>query len=162
MDHRASTGIGRQVALQLAARGVVVAASACSGEKLASLGPNIRPYPLDVTDQTAVLAKISRIERDLWAIDLAVLVAGTYTLVYVENFAPTIFVSAMRQTTWAWRMPSGLLPAMLARRAGHVAWIASVAGYVGLPKAAAYCPSRRPSSTEQKASNPTSTCAASL
>ncbi len=31
---------------------------------------------------------------------------------------------------------------MMSRRTGHVAWIASVAGYVGLPKAAAYGPSK--------------------
>ncbi len=91
----ASTGIGREIALQLAARGVAVAASARSGEKLASLGPNIKPYPLDVTDRTAVLATISSIERDLGPIDLAVLAAGTYTPVDVENFSPAIFEMAM-------------------------------------------------------------------
>ena len=37
---------------------------------------------------------------------------------------------------------AGLLPRMLPRRSGHVAWIASVAGFVGLPKAAAYGPSK--------------------
>jgi short-subunit dehydrogenase len=37
---------------------------------------------------------------------------------------------------------AGLLPRMMSRRSGHVAWIASVAGYVGLPKAAAYGPSK--------------------
>ncbi|MGB8314960.1 MAG: SDR family NAD(P)-dependent oxidoreductase, partial [Aestuariivirga sp.] len=37
---------------------------------------------------------------------------------------------------------AGLLPRMSSRRIGHLAWIASVAGYVGLPKAAAYGPSK--------------------
>ncbi len=31
---------------------------------------------------------------------------------------------------------------MMARGAGHLSWIASVAGYVGLPKAAAYGPTK--------------------
>ena len=139
----ASTGIGREMALQLAAHGVVVAASARSGEKLASLGPNIRPYPLDVTDQAAVLVTISSIERDLGPIDLGVLAAGTYTPVDVGNFHPAIFETAMATNyLGVVNALAGLLPPMISRRAGHVAWIASVAGYVGLPKAAAYGPSK--------------------
>ena len=31
---------------------------------------------------------------------------------------------------------------MIARRSGHLSWIASVAGYIGLPKAAAYGPTK--------------------
>lgn len=83
----ASTGIGREMALQLAARGVTVAASVRIAEKLLALGANVRPYPLDVTDQTEVLARIKNIERDLGPIDLAVLVAGTYTTADVEKIS---------------------------------------------------------------------------
>lgn len=139
----ASTGIGREMALQLAARGVTVAASARSADKLLVLGANVRPYPLDVTDRTAVLATIKSIERDLGPIDLAVLAAGTYTPADVENFAPPIFEVAMATNyLGVVNALAGLLPPMMSRRAGHVAWIASVAGYVGLPKAAAYGPSK--------------------
>ena len=139
----ASTGIGREMALQLAARGVTVAASARSGEKLTSLGANIKPYPLDVTDRTAVLATIKSIEQDLGAIDLAVLAAGTYTPVEVENFSQAIFEMAMATNyLGVVNALAGLLPRMMSHRTGHVAWIASVAGYVGLPKAAAYGPSK--------------------
>ncbi len=139
----ASTGIGREMALQLAARGVVVAASARSNDKLASLGPNIRSYPLDVTDRAAVLATISSVERDLGPIDLAVFAAGTYTPVNVESLDPAIFETAMATNyLGVVNALAGLLPKMVTRRCGHVAWIASVAGYVGLPKAAAYGPSK--------------------
>jgi short-subunit dehydrogenase len=139
----ASTGIGREMALQLAARGVTVAASARSADKLALLGTNIRPYPLDVTERTAVLATIKNIERDLGPIDLAVLAAGTYTPVDIEEFAPPIFEVAMATNyLGVVNALAGLLPPMMSRRTGHVAWIASVAGYVGLPKAAAYGPSK--------------------
>lgn len=139
----ASTGIGHEIALQLAARGVTVAASARSADKLALLGANIRPYPLDVTERTAVLATINSIERDLGPIDLAVLAAGTYTPVDVEGFSPAIFEIAMATNyLGVVNALAGLLPPMMSRRAGHVAWIASVAGYVGLPKAAAYGPSK--------------------
>ena len=68
----AATGIGREIALQLAGQGVTVAASARSADKLVSLGPNIRPYPLDVTDRQAVLATLETIEVELGAVDMAV------------------------------------------------------------------------------------------
>ena len=139
----ASTGIGREIALQLAAQGVIVAASARSAGKLADLGPAIRPYPLDVTDRPAVLATLEAIERDLGPVDLAILAAGTYSPVGVEKFDPAIFELAMA-TNYGGVVNAlaGLLPRMVSRRTGHVAWIASVAGYVGLPKAAAYGPSK--------------------
>jgi short-subunit dehydrogenase len=139
----ASTGIGREIALQLAARGVTVAASARSADKLLGLGVNVKPYQLDVTDPTAMAATISNIEGDLGPIDLAVLAAGTYTPVDVENFSPAIFETAMATNyLGVVNALAGLLPRMISRRTGHVAWIASVAGYVGLPKAAAYGPSK--------------------
>jgi len=139
----ASTGIGREIALQLAGQGVTVAASARSADKLVSLGPNIRPYPLDVTDRQAVLTTLETIEGDLGPVDLAVMAAGTYSPLDVEKFGAPLFEAAMTTNyLGVVNCLSGLLPRMFGRRRGHVAWIASVAGFVGLPKAAAYGPSK--------------------
>jgi NAD(P)-dependent dehydrogenase (short-subunit alcohol dehydrogenase family) len=139
----ASTGIGREIALQLAKQGVTVAASARSADKLASLGPNIRPYPLDVTNRQAIEATLEIIEKDLGAIDLAIMAAGTYSPLDVDKFDPVLFETAMTTNHMGVvNCLSGLLPRMFSRRQGHVAWIASVAGFVGLPKAAAYGPSK--------------------
>jgi NAD(P)-dependent dehydrogenase (short-subunit alcohol dehydrogenase family) len=139
----ASTGIGREVALQLASLGVTVAASARSADKLARLGAKIKPYPLDVTDRAAVLHTIETIERDLGPIDLAILGAGSYSPVEVDKIDPSLFASIMDVNyTGVVNCLAGLLKTMLPRRAGHIAWIASVAGYRGLPKAAAYGPSK--------------------
>ena len=139
----ASTGIGREIALQLAAQGVTVAASARNSDKLASLGPGIKPYPLDVTDRQAILATVEKIERELGPIDLAVMAAGTYSPLDVEKFDVAFFETAMTTNyLGVVNCLSVLLPPMLSRRRGHVAWIASVAGFVGLPKAAAYGPSK--------------------
>jgi NAD(P)-dependent dehydrogenase (short-subunit alcohol dehydrogenase family) len=139
----ASTGIGREIALQLAQAGVAVAASARSADKLVNLGHGIRAFPLDVTDAAAVRATVARIEREMGPIDLAVMAAGTYSPVAIDDFNPANFQHTMSANYFGVvGCLAALLPNMLARKGGHVAWIASVAGYRGLPKAAAYGPTK--------------------
>lgn len=139
----ASTGIGREVALQLAERGVTVAVSARSAEKLAGMGPNIRPFPLDVTDAAAVTKAIAKIETELGPIDLALMGAGAYAPIGMDQIKPELFASIMAVNYMG--VVNGLaalIPIMRQRRRGHIAWIASVSGYRGLPKAAAYGPTK--------------------
>jgi NAD(P)-dependent dehydrogenase (short-subunit alcohol dehydrogenase family) len=139
----ASTGIGREIAIQLAQQGVTVAASARSADKLASLGHGIHPFPLDVTDKDAVMAAAAEIETQLGPIDLALFGAGTYAPADIGNLDPAQFATTMSVNYMG--VINGLaavLPRMRKRRAGHIAWIASVAGYRGLPKAAAYGPTK--------------------
>ena len=139
----ASTGIGREIALQLAASGVKVAASARSAEKLASLGPSVLAIPLDVTDAAACRAAVAEIESKLGPIDLAVLGAGTYTPVSLDDLDPARFAHMMDTNYMGVvNCVAALAPGMMARGSGHLSWIASVAGYVGLPKAAAYGPTK--------------------
>ena len=139
----ASTGIGREVALQLAARGVRVAVSARSAEKLEGMGAMIMAYPLDVTDPRAVLATIAKIELELGPIDMALMAAGAYAAIDVNAFKPEPFAHMMQVNfLGVINCISGLLPIMRQRRAGRIAWIASVAGYRGLPKAAGYGPTK--------------------
>ena len=60
----ASSGIGMAVAMQLARSGVVVAVSARSADKLSALAAthaNLRAFPLDVTDRSAVATTVQRI-----------------------------------------------------------------------------------------------------
>ena len=139
----ASTGIGREVALQLAKRGVQVAVSARSAEKLQDMGENIFPYPLDVTNFDTVKKTIIKIEQELGPIDLALMGAGAYAPVNVEDINPDQFQSIM-QVNYLGVVNglAGILPLMRQRGRGHIAWIASVSGYRGLPKAAAYGPTK--------------------
>ena len=139
----ASTGIGREIALQLAAAGVRVAASARSPEKLATLGNGIVPVPLDVTDADACRRAVDRIESELGSIDLVVLGAGTYAPVAIMSIDSTQFARTMDTNYMG--VVNGLAaiaPRMLARGRGQISWIASVAGFIGLPKAAAYGPTK--------------------
>ena len=76
-------------------------------------------------------------------IDLAILGAGTYSPVAVDSFDPAVFERTMAANyVGVVNCLAALLPRMLERKSGHLAWIASVAGYRGLPKAAAYGPSK--------------------
>lgn len=139
----ASTGIGREIALQLAAAGVKVAASARSADKLAELGPGILAVPLDVTDAAACRAAVQLIEAQIGPIDLAVFGAGAYSPVAIDALDPGVFAQTMATNYMGVvNCLSATAPGMLARRRGHLSWIASVAGYVGLPKAAAYGPTK--------------------
>jgi NADP-dependent 3-hydroxy acid dehydrogenase YdfG len=139
----ASTGIGREIALQLAAKGVRVAASARSADKLATLDSHVLSVPLDVRDADAMAKAASDIEARIGAIDLALFAAGTYTPVAIDQIDPREFANTMAINYQG--VVNGIaaaLPPMLARRSGHLAWIASVAGLRGLPKAASYGPSK--------------------
>jgi short-subunit dehydrogenase len=139
----ASAGIGKEISLQLAGRGVKVAATARSAGKLTALGAGIAPYPLDVADAAAMTQAASAIEAELGQIDLALFVAGTYTQISIDRIEPADFACSMSVNYLG--VVNGLaaiLPKMLARGGGHLAWVASVAGYRGLPRAEAYGPTK--------------------
>jgi NAD(P)-dependent dehydrogenase (short-subunit alcohol dehydrogenase family) len=142
----ASSGIGRALALMLAREGALVAASARSSSKLAELAaahPNIRPYPVDVTDRGAVEQVCAAIERDLGPIDLAVLNAGVWHQMTSVTFDVDRITESMRVNFLGIVHPLGsLVPAMRSRGRGHLALVSSVAGYVGLPRSIAYSPSK--------------------
>jgi short-subunit dehydrogenase len=142
----ASTGIGREVALLLAASGVRVAVSARTAEKLAeleSLNANIKAYPLDVSDLDATFATAGAIARDLGPIDLAILNAGVwYPMNALTYDAKTVTKAMAINFTGVTNALGPLLPAMIARKSGHIAIVASVAGYRGLPVAISYAPTK--------------------
>ena len=142
----ASTGIGAAIARQLADQGVTVAASARSAESLAALAAansNIKPFPLDVTDEAAVAGCFQTIELEFGAIDLIIAGAGTYAAVTMGDFNTQAF-KRMYEVNYLGviNVLAAALPAFRARKSGHISWIASVAGYRGLPKAAAYGPTK--------------------
>ncbi len=142
----ASSGIGYELARLLADKAVHVAVSARSQEPLERLGGEtqaVHPFPLDVTNPAAVGVAVSEIEERCGAIDLAVLNAGTWSLMSVEEFD----LDAVRRGVEVNLMGvmnalDALLPRMLARGKGHIAIVASVAGYRGLPRSLAYGPTK--------------------
>ncbi len=143
----ASSGIGHDLALRLARMGATVAASARSADKLdalCALEPNIKSYPLDVTDLQDVLDTATKIKADLGELDLVILNAGTY-----ERQRSDLSFSAKQCTTTMAVNYNGVvhgveavLPDMVANNRGHIAVVASVAGFRGLPNGSSYSPTK--------------------
>ena len=139
----AGKGIGRALARRLANEGWTIAVSARTGEDLEALArefpDRVYPYVLDVTDSSETQAVIARIEQQLGAVSLAVLNAGTYIPTDVHPLNPRTFRTQFEVNFMG--TVNGLaeiVPRFIARRSGHIAVMASVAGYRGLPHAAAY------------------------
>lgn len=139
----ASTGIGAEIARQLAEAGVKVAASARNAETLGKLGPGITAFPLDVTDEAAVSRTFALIEQTLGPVDLLIAGAGTYTPASAADFRTEMF-RRMYEVNYLGviNVLATMIPVFRARGKGHLSWIASVSGYRGLPKAAAYGPTK--------------------
>ncbi|MCV0396896.1 MAG: SDR family NAD(P)-dependent oxidoreductase [Rhizobiaceae bacterium] len=143
----ASSGIGRQLALDLARQGYTVAATARSQDKLASLSAEaaaegkgkIFPFPADVTEMEAMAATVDAIEREHGPIVLGILNAGGSFPSRGDALVAGNFVATFEVNVFG--IVHGLVPLverMRSRGRGHVAFVGSISGYVGLPLAAAY------------------------
>lgn len=143
----ASTGIGAEIASELLARGARVMLSARSVEQLqhvaARASSSARVAPVDVTQPETLHAAMAELQQVWGGVDLVLIVAGTH--------------EAMRAADWdlarARRLlevnlfgvlhcVDAVLPTLLAQGAGGIAIVASAAGYIGLPKALVYGPSK--------------------
>ena len=129
----ASTGIGAATARELARRGHTLFLTARSADKLAELPGEAKPG--DVTDRDAM----HRIAAEIAPVDIALLNAGTYVSVDPLELDAAVFREHLDVTVMGTvHCIEALLPAMLERRAGRIAVVASVTGFAGLPRAAAY------------------------
>lgn len=142
----ASSGIGLELALQLAREGIVVAASARSKDKLEELAersPNIKPYVLDVAHAAETAETVRRIERDLGPIDLAILNAGIWQQMTVTDYSAERAKDSMTVNYFGVvHSLEPILEAFVGRGRGHIGIVSSVAGYRGLMKGAAYAPTK--------------------
>jgi len=138
----ASSGIGRAAAEELAKDGWQVALTARSEDELNQMSQDndkFYPCPGDVTDQDAMQDIVENIEKNIGEIDLALLNAGTHIPDSLEKFSAAQFQTLFAVNVQG--MANALEPVLerfRARGKGHVAIMASVAGYRGLPGALAY------------------------
>jgi NAD(P)-dependent dehydrogenase (short-subunit alcohol dehydrogenase family) len=141
------TGIGRALALSLAADGWQVVVSGRRAEPLAETaaagGGRVHAWPLDVADLPAVRAAVPAIEARHGPIALAVLNAGMFKSVKLDAFKAETFAEHMQVNyQGVVNCMDPLIPLMRGRRQGHLVLVASVAGYRGLPLASAYGPTK--------------------
>lgn len=138
----ASGGIGAELATRLAKQGVTVAATARDAAKLKALAEgedNIKTYPADVLDPDALKATIASIDKDIGAIDLALLGAGLYVPFDIRAIDLDGFHRTMRvNVDGVINAVAAVLPGMLVRGQGHIAIMGSLFGYSGWPGNGAY------------------------
>ncbi len=142
----ASSGLGRALALKMAAEGWQVAISARGEDQLqavaalASAFPGkVELYPLDVTVKADVRETVTRMLGGFGLPDLVILNAGTHKPTPVasldaEDFRLLVDLNLMGTV----HCLEAILPPLRKRGNGQIAIVASLAGYVGLPLAGAY------------------------
>jgi NAD(P)-dependent dehydrogenase (short-subunit alcohol dehydrogenase family) len=137
------SGIGAAMARMLADRGWTVAISGRRQEALdetARHNPTkIIAYALDVTDCVAIQRVVRQVGLDHRQIDLFIYGAAAWQPMDVGDYDAAKFQQIVDTNLMGLvRMSNPVTQEMAARGGGQFAIIASVAGYFGLPRAAAY------------------------
>ena len=142
----ASSGIGEALARKLADAGANVALSARRAERMAELAqgmPNALVLPCDATDAAALDAARERIVASWGGMDLAVYLAGDYVPMRAWEFERQAAERMIAvNLTGAMAFAAALTPLLLKQERGQIAFVSSVAGYRGLPKALVYGPTK--------------------
>ncbi|KAF0813073.1 putative oxidoreductase [Andreprevotia sp. IGB-42] len=142
----ASSGIGAALAKALVVHGARVAISARNQLQLAQIAaghPQVTVLPMDATDPAAWANAHATLQAGWGGLDLVVFCAAEYR----PERAWEIEAGQVRHTldvniASVYYGLEAILPTLIAQHHGNVALIASVAGYMGLPTATVYGPSK--------------------
>lgn len=147
----ASSGIGSEMALQLAGKGATLGLLGRRREELEKLQTEIennsgtaRIFAVDVTDKDGVHAAVQRLRQEFGRIDVMIANAGIgggavhAKDINIENFSKVVNINLLG----AVNSITAVLPDMLAQNSGHLVAVSSLAGFRGLPKSASYCASK--------------------
>ena len=146
----ASSGIGKGLALEIAARGGRLALIARREDVLKEVVDAIRAQngtaiavSADVRDANAMKQAADRVRAELGPIDVLIANAGVGTTDYVTRIDPQQVAEVIDiNVMGAVNSVAAVLPEMIERKSGQLVAIASLAGYRGLPKSAAYSASK--------------------
>jgi uncharacterized protein len=144
----ASSGLGKELAHEVAKRGANVSLLARSTEKIKALSETIASsygvkstfYTLDVCDEAAVKEVFSNIYNDWTTIDCLINNAGfgLFELVVEAELADMKKMFEVN-VFGAIACTKAVLPAMLKENQGHIVNIGSQAGKISTPKSSVYC-----------------------
>ena len=146
----AASGIGRAIALRLAAEGANLWLVDIDEPGLAKVvdecrwaGVEVIGRRCDVAQPREVSATVAVILADWGGVDLLVNNAGITYYGRIECMAAEHWDRLMRVNLLSHvQFTRELLPTLLARREAHVLNVCSALGLVGMPKVAAYCTSK--------------------
>jgi NAD(P)-dependent dehydrogenase (short-subunit alcohol dehydrogenase family) len=144
----AGSGIGRQMAITLAAEGARVAAIDLKPDGLASLGTELKGQNVstavgDVTDRDSLYPAVRELEGRLGPTDVLIANAGIGAETGADPYNAEGVEAQIRVNLIGVSNSVGaVLPGMIERGRGHLVAISSLASYRGLPKMAGYCASK--------------------
>ena len=142
----ASEGIGAALVNELLQNNYKVIALSRNFKKLSKLKTlnskyknDLKVFSADVTNSSQLLSVANKIN----SLDLLILNAGVYEPVLIENFSLEPFVK-QSEVNYLGVIKSfdAFIKKMLLRRSGTVLIMSSIAGWIGLPKASAYAPTK--------------------
>ena len=146
----ASSGIGKGIALEIAARGAHLGLLARREDLLSEIvaeatakGVKAVAVAADVRDVKAVRDAADCFRRELGPIDIMIANAGIGTSDHSLRLTPEHAANVMSiNLLGAVNSVAAVLPEMVERKQGRLVAISSLAAYRGLAKSAAYCASK--------------------
>jgi uncharacterized protein len=142
----ASSGIGRATALALAEQGVWVALASRNGEALSALaeelkgqGRQVIVIPTDVTQRKQVEALVEEVLAQWERVDILISNAGEYIRAPITDLDPADLQRSLDVNFFGGvYCVKAVLPHMLAQKSGHIVFVTSMDGKIGLPPDAPY------------------------
>src|SRR5829696_7812240 len=146
----ASSGIGRGIALEVAARGGHLCLVARREDLLSEIVDEARKRNVkavfataDVRDAKAVREAAEHFRKELGPIDILIANAGIGTADHAVSLTPEHAANVIGiNVLGAVNSVAAVLPEMVDRKQGRLVAISSLAAYRGLAKSAAYCASK--------------------
>ena len=142
----ASSGIGRATALALAEQGGWVALASRNGEALSALaeelkrqGRQVIVIPTNGTQREQVEALVEEVLAQWGRVDILISNAGEYIRALITDLDPADLQRSLDVNFFGGvYCVKAVLPHMLAQRSGHIVFVTSMDGKIGLPPDAPY------------------------
>jgi len=143
-------GLGKAMAERFASRGAEVVLTDVDVDRLESArqdlesqGAHCRAYPMDVTDDASIAEVKERLHRDAGTVDVlvnnaGVVFGGPFLEVPLSRHRATYRVNVEGVVA----VTHAFLPDLLESPRGHLTFIASASGFVGLPNGSTYASSK--------------------